>query len=357
MNDLLIGLLSSLLATNPPAAASNLLHQKTGLRVALTNPNDPLERELKQIMAADDAAQAEVDDWILTRQKEGSPEHEVLEATFRARILERFKPVRKSYEQFLEAHPDHAAARLAYGSFLSDLGDDTAAENQWERARETDPTNAAAWNNLANHYGHFGPVAKAFEYYARAIELEPRESLYYQNMATTVFLFRTEATNYYGITEQQVFEKAMNLYKKALELDPQNFRLAAEVAQTYFGIKPLHTDNAQTNRQAELKLADQAMAAWRVALKLADNDLERESVHLNLARWQINTERFADAHRSLNLVSNQALLPSKNTLTRKLTTREASKATNSPASPTPASPTPASTSSDTERRRETRPER
>ena len=331
MNDLLIGLLSSLLATNPPAALSNLVQQKTGVSVPFQKPPDPFEKELKQLMIADDDAQQEVDGWILERQKAGSAESEVLEASFRARILDRFKPVRKGYEQFLEAHPDHAKARLAYGSFLSDIGEEEAAEHQWDRARETDPTDPAAWNNLANHYGHFGPVKKAFEYYARAIELSPRQSIYYQNLATTVFLFRTEATNFYQINEQQVFGKAMSLYQKALELDPENFRLAAEVAQTYFGIKPPRTDNAETNRQAELKLAEEAMGAWRVALKLAENDLERESVHLNLARWQINTERFAEAHRSLNLVTNEALQSSKQTLTRKLTNREASKATNAPA--------------------------
>jgi len=331
VNDLLIGVLSSLLATNPPSAVSNLLHQKTGVSVTLAKPQDPLDLKLKEIMAADNAAQEEVDQWILERQKAGEPENEVLQANFRARILERFKPVRKSYEQFLEAHPNHANARLAYGSFLNDTGDEQGAQAQWERAREADPTNPATWNNLANHYGHAGPMDKAFAYYARAIELAPEEPVYYQNLATTVFLFRTEATNFYNITEQQVFEKAMGLYKKALSLDPENFRLAAEVAQTYFGIKPAPADNPAAARQAQRKLADEAMAAWQVALKLAESDLERQSCYLNLVRWQINSERFEEARRYLNIVTNEALLSSKTTLTRKLTSREAAQRTNAPA--------------------------
>jgi tetratricopeptide (TPR) repeat protein len=331
VNDLLIGVLSSLLATNPPSAVSNLLHQKTGMSVTLAKPQDPLDLKLKEIMAADNAAQEEVDQWILERQKAAEPENEVLQANFRARILERFKPVRKSYEQFLEAHPNHANGRLAYGSFLNDTGDEQGAQAQWERAREADPSNPATWNNLANHYGHAGPMDKAFAYYARAIELAPEEPVYYQNLATTVFLFRTEATNFYNITEQQVFEKAMGLYKKALSLDPENFRLAAEVAQTYFGIKPAPADNPAAARQAQRKLADEAMAAWQVALKLAESDLERQSCYLNLVRWQINSERFEEARRYLNIVTNEALLSSKTTLTRKLTSREAAQRTNAPA--------------------------
>ena len=79
------------------------------------------------------------------------------------------------------------------------------------------------YNNLANLYGHTGPVKKAFEYYAKAIELNPQEPLYYHNFGDTVYLFRKDAMEFYGITEQQVYDKALELYSKALKLDPQQF--------------------------------------------------------------------------------------------------------------------------------------
>lgn len=340
MNDLLIGLLSALVATNPPAAVSNLVQQKTGLSVPITNTNDPVERAYQKLMDDDDAAQAEVDEWILARNTSGRTETDVEKAAFQARIRRRFAPVVKGYDDFLTVHPNHGRARIAYGSFLNDIGDETAAEAQWNKAREVEPANPAVWNNLANFYGHNGGVKKSFEYYAKAIALAPEEPVYYQNMATTVFLFRQDAMEFYGITEQEVFAKAMGLYRQALALDPENFSLAAELAQTYYGIKPPKFDDTNATRQAELKLGDEAIAAWRTAQKLARNDTERDGVYIHYARWQINVARFEDAHRSLASVTNEFWAGSKKTLSKKLAEREAAaRGTNAPAkSPEPRSP-------------------
>jgi tetratricopeptide (TPR) repeat protein len=323
VNDLLIGLLSALVATNPPAAVSNLVQKKTGLSVAIAESNDPVERAYQKLMADDDAAQAEVDRWIQERNRFSETQTDVEKAGLNLRIRRRFEPVIKGYEDFLAAHTNHANARIAYGSFLNDIGEESSAEAQWNKAREIDPKNPATWNNLANFYGHNGEVKKSFEYYAKAMELDPTEPVYVQNFATTVFLFRKDAMEFYKITEQEVFAKAMGLYRQALSLDPENFSLAAELAQTYYGVKPPKFDDTNATRQAELKLADEAMAAWRVAQKLSSKELEREGVHIHFARWQINTGRYEDARKSLAAVTNDLWAGSKRTLITKLNNREA----------------------------------
>jgi tetratricopeptide (TPR) repeat protein len=331
VNDLLIGLLSALVATNPPAAVSNLVQKKTGLSVAIVDANDPVERAYRKLMEDDDTAQAEVDEWIQARNQSAIPQSDVEKAALNLRIKRRFEPIIKGYEDFLAAHPRHANARIAYGSFLNDIGEETAAETQWDKAREADPRNPAVWNNLANFYGHNGDVKKAFEYYAKAIELEPTEPVYYQNMATTVFLFRKDAMEFYKITEQEVFSKAMGLYRKALSLDPDNFSMAAELAQTYYGVKPPKFDDTNATRQAELKLADEAITAWQTAQKLTSNELEREGVHIHFARWQINAGRYEEARKSLAAVTNDLWAASRKTLLRKLDGREAAaRGTNTP---------------------------
>jgi tetratricopeptide (TPR) repeat protein len=313
VSNLLIGLLSALVATNQPAAVSNLVEQTTGLKVSIPDPNDPVEREYRKLMEDDDAALDEVDKWIQENRSFAAKGAGVPAAELNARIRDRFTPVRKAYEDFLQRHPDHARAHLAYGSFLSDIRDEEGAEKEWQKALELDPKNPAAWNNLANHYGHDGPVKKAFEYYAKAIELDPTESVYYHNLGTTVYLFRKDAMAYYKIDEQAVFDKALDLYAKAIKLDPTNFVLATDVASTYYGIKPTRTDDA--------------LNAWSNALKVATTDIEREGVYIHLARLELNANRFTASQTHLNMVTNSVYNELKARVTRNLIKREKEKET------------------------------
>ncbi len=314
MTNVLVGLLGALLATNQPVAVSNFVTQTTGLTVSVPDANDPVEKEFHKLTANDDIALAEVDAWIRENeqfaQKGGGITAEVLNARIRAR----FAPLKQAYEDFLARHPEYARARLAYGSFLEETKDEEGAVEQYEKARQTDPKNPAAWNQLANYFGHRGPIKKAFEYYAKAIELDPTEAVYYQNLGTTVYLFRKDAREYYDIEEQQVFTKALALYQQARKFDPDNFALAQDVAQTYYGIRPVRTE--------------EALIAWTNALKIATTDIEKEGVHLHLARFKLNADRFAEAHQHLDLVTNVLYTDLKNRLLRNLKEHEGKAATN-----------------------------
>ena len=193
---------------------------------------------------------------------------------------------------------------------------------QWDKAREADPKNPAGWNNLANYYGHNGPVTNSFRYYAKAIELDPTESTYYFNLATTVYLFRRDATNFYQITEEQVFEKAMALYRKALELDPGNFVLATDYAQSYYGFDPKPTGDAEQDRKIKEKRFADGMAAWQQAFKRAGDDVERQGVLVHYARLQINADRFDEARKNLDAVTNEMFKVTKGNLLKKLESRK-----------------------------------
>jgi tetratricopeptide (TPR) repeat protein len=242
------------------------------------------------LLAIDDAAQKEVDQWIKEAeqfQEKGAPPDK---AALSAKIEARFKPVRDAYEKFLLEHPKYAEARLAYGSFLMDINAEDEAVVQMERAREDDPTNPAAWNNLANHYGHRGPVKRAFAYYEKAMELDPKEPVYKQNFATTLYLFRKDAQEFYRINEQQVFDRSLDLYQQAMKLDPTNLVLAVDYAQSYYGIKPMRTNDALT--------------AWNHALTLAKNSDEQQGIFLHLARVELNTGHWNEALVHLNSVTN-----------------------------------------------------
>jgi len=141
VNSFLISLLSALVGTNQPVAVSNLVARTTGISVTAPKPNDPVEEEYQKLLETDDAAQEDVDKWIrdetvFREQGAGLPD-----ATLRARIEQRFKAVRDTYDNFLSWHPDHARAHLAYGSFLMETHHEEEAVNQMEKARELDPKN------------------------------------------------------------------------------------------------------------------------------------------------------------------------------------------------------------------------
>lgn len=329
MSNLAIAALGVLLATNQPAAVSNLVHSQTGLSVEVTDPNDPVEREFKRLMEADDAAQAEVDEWIVENSKFAAEGAGASNKELNKRILDRFAPVRKGYEEFIRQHPKHVGAMVAYASFLSDIGDEEGQRNYLERALELDKTDPAIWNNLANYYGHRGPVKKAFTYYEKAIELDPNEPIYYHNFGTTVFLFRKDVKEYYDINEQQVFDKALVLYSNAMRLAPDDFPLASDVAQTYYGIKPARTEDA--------------LIAWTNAFNVAKDEIEREGVHTHFARIKLNVGRFDEARGHLDAVTNAMYGDLKTRLERNL--KEKSSGTNAPPadteSPTGTSASPA----------------
>ncbi len=317
MNDLLTGLLGALVATNSPQAVSNFVRQATGVSVEIVErSDDPVEREFQKLMAEDDTAQAEIDAWI--KQVQGMEEADIQAVTLRARVRQRVDGLKKSYEIFFARHPKHGRARIAYGSLLNDLGEEDAARTQWEKARELEPNNPAVWNNLANYYGHNSPVTNAFACYQKAIELNPNEAVYYENFATTVYLFRHDATNYFKISSGEVFDKAMGLYRKALALDPENFILAQQYAQSYYGFKPPPAETPEATKQVELKHFTDALAAWRTAFVLARDDIEREGVYLHFARWQISAGQFAAAQTNLNCVTNVMYASTKTNLMKKL---------------------------------------
>jgi tetratricopeptide (TPR) repeat protein len=308
VNDLTIGLLGALLATNQPQAVSNLVQQQTGVSVAITNPNDPVEQELQKLMEDDDAALAEVDQWIQTNNALAPTGAGESKEALNQRIHARLDTVRTNYAGFLRRHPDSSRGYMAYGSYLNDIGDEEAGKVQFENASQIDPKNPAAWNNLANYYGENGPLTNAFADYTKAIELDPSEPVYYQNFATTVYLYRKDARAFYSINEQQVFDKALDLYRKAMQLDPDNFSLATDYAESYYGIRPLRTNDA--------------LVAWTNALNIAHNGVEREGVFIHLARVKTAAMRFDEARAQLDAVTNAFYADIKNRLERSLAERE-----------------------------------
>jgi predicted negative regulator of RcsB-dependent stress response len=76
-----------------------------------------------------------------------------------------------------------------------------------------------------------------------------------------------------------------------MKLAPDDFPLASDVAQTYYGIKPMRTNDA--------------LRAWTNALNVAHSEVEREGTHIHLARTKMMAGRYDEALAHLSLVVNE----------------------------------------------------
>ena len=282
-----------------------------------------VEAEFKDLLKKDDAAHEAAQAIVDQAASATDPLTAPLPLTTRARIDEKIRPVRDAYEEFLRRHPGHARSRMAFASFLSDTGNEVEAIEQYDKAKAINPKDPAAWNNLANLYAHVGPVEKAFPHYEEAIRLKPDEPLYLHNFGTLLFLYRKEAARFYKLEESAIFNRGIELYRKAIALDPKDFSLASDVAQTYYGIPRSTGKSAEASREEEARLVTTALQSWTNAYQLAPGDTEREGIRIHLARWNIRAARFDDARAQLAAVTNATYLAVKKTLETDLATRQA----------------------------------
>ncbi len=274
------------LAAGPTAAPADA-PAATNAVARAANPNDPVEQELQKLLEMDDVAQDEVERWI--RESDATGDRATIkDAALSLRMEQRVAPVRRAYEDFLQRHGTHARAQLAFASFLMEIGRDAEALPHLEKARDLEPQNAAAWNNLANYYGYHGPATNAFLCYQKAIELNPKMAIYLQNYASLLYLFRVDAMETFGVDEQAICRQALDLYRKAQALNPKDFVLANDLAQVYYAVKPPRHE--------------EAIKAWENALSLARDPLQREGIFIHLARIKMAMGLKAEARDQLNQV-------------------------------------------------------
>ncbi len=243
-----------------------------------------IEREFRQLLELDDKVHDEVDEWIRRNAKLTVKQVGIDPASLDLQVRQRLGEVGSAYEAFLNRHSGHVRARLAYGSFFSDINEIDKATAQWEKALELAPKNPVAWNNLGKAHGKQGRIAEAFRHFTKAGELSPNEPLYLRNLATLIFSYPDNAARYYLIDRAQVMPKSIELFKKARALDPKNFTLATDAAMAQSGTQPFQ--------------AKAAIAAWNDALALAPSSLAAEGVRIHLARIHAHLGQ-ADTTRAL----------------------------------------------------------
>ncbi len=330
MSEFLLGALSLLLSTNPPAAVSNLVVDRLAPFAALggaptVDPHDPTEIEFQEVLRRDDLGEAEIERIATVGPAPDparSPSPDATREAGRVQLLSVINQTRARYEEFLKKHPEHVRAHLAYADHLEEHGDDNEVLEHLGIALKLDPKNPAGWNNYAHHYTHVGPITNAFHAYEQAIAFRPFEPVYHYNYGTVVFLYRKDAKEYFHCDENAVFERALSEYRECRRLAPRDFRYAFDYAQTFYGVKPEPASTPEGWKAAELRLAERAIQAWRDALAVANNETDREGVFIHFARWQIKLGRWDEARASLAEVTRPEHAELKARLERSLLRKE-----------------------------------
>lgn len=209
-------------------------------------------------------------------------------------LLAKEAEIEYAFQDLVQQYPDSADPLIALGNFHEEHGREHEAFDFWTKASRINPNDPAIWNNLAGYHTHNGGIRKSFEYFQKAIDLKPKGWVYYHNFANTVFLFRKDARMYYHLNEQEVFDKAFELYSLAFKEDPKNYDLAVDIANSYYIVRPYRSDDA--------------LKAWQEALSIATTSKEKQSVTIHQARWLLRIEKIDEALEKINQINHPELL-------------------------------------------------
>ena len=98
-----------------------------------------VEREFRELLELDDKVHDEVDKWIRSNAKLTAKQVGIDPASLDLQVRNRLSKVGEAYKAFLNRHSGHVRARLAYGSFFSDINEIDKAMAQWKKALELAP--------------------------------------------------------------------------------------------------------------------------------------------------------------------------------------------------------------------------
>lgn len=214
----------------------------------------------------------------------------------RLTIAWRLKRLDRAYRSFIENHPTHARAKLAYGCFLYDHGRRQPARQMWQAAIATDPNLAVAYNNLAEDFAHHGNAEEAIRYYDRALELAPGRALFHFNRALVVSQYRREAARVYGWDRAEVLAQGQEGFRRARDLAPTDLFYARSYAEGFIYLATPDWEGAY--------------AAWKFCLPIIGNDqLERQRIYAKLARVCQRLQRFDEAESWLEKITRAEVTP------------------------------------------------
>lgn len=192
-----------------------------------------------------------------------------------------------AHEKDLQSHPDSAPAHFAYAEFLADHNDWRGAIVQWRIAQLLDPEDAAIANSLGGAYLRAGRAVESARAFQRAVAIANEVAAYHYNLANVEYILRRDLSAAWKIAPDEVLQRAIEQYREASELSPNDMEYARGYAESFYGLP--NPDWAQ------------AEAAWRHVLEISP---QRNFAYLQLARVSLKRGEKLQALSFLDQMSD-----------------------------------------------------
>lgn len=170
----------------------------------------------------------------------------------------------RAFESALAIAPYHKAARGNLHQLLREkafkaLGakDFSTATAAFEKALRIKPLDAPTYQLMGSGYARIGQFEKAIDYYLKAIEINPVDPLTQQNLA--------QCYNNYGVTLRNLekWDEAIYAYRNALQLMPTLHIARTNLSDAFW---------RKANTYRETGQLDEAVDAYLVLLRLQPSD-------------------------------------------------------------------------------------
>lgn len=164
------------------------------------------------------------------------------------RLIRQTEQDRKKREELAYIDPEKAAEAKERGNELFRGGDFVGAIKEYQEATKRDPKNAAYRNNLAAALAKMGDFPGAKEACEKAIDLDPKYVKAWAKKGDVEFFMKE-------------YHKALESYKKGLELEPNNSLCQQGLLKTQMRIRETSSSQEVDQERAAHALADPEIQA------------------------------------------------------------------------------------------------
>lgn len=205
-----------------------------------------------------------------------------------------------SYDVIIQKNPDFAAAYVAYGLLLGQVGMTREAVGILLKANKLDAEIPLVKNELARFLAEDGKVADAVPWLMAAIALAPQEPLYHYHLGKLLAEGRDDLIATGQFTRASLDQAMLAAFARGAELAPDNFAYAYRHVEAYYDL--------------ETASWDEALKEWSALELRAKPGIEQQTIRLHAANVLIKLGRSDHARAMLITVTEPVLQKQKQTL-------------------------------------------